>query len=344
MNTLEQEFENSLKNYSGDKKVLLSIDSFTHKLLEELPFHFKEWMNPLMTGNPAVQPISKIDIEVDSSGLIYAGLLSEKNTCEVSEGRCSNLFDWGIASLDEEPDEFEKRQNLVAQFLAICYQRALPEACKTQEFLSLPRSEKIVFSIGAHAGWFFNELYIYEGERNEIDYGNVRLLKLNLKTKYTTKPDTLENRFVQHMHNIDTEQCSEELILSFTKFLDWLLEQDVKPLEYMCIAWWSNLEKLAFAAGSDEEDVFYQGPEYIKFAHWFHNEIPEDLNSETMNRLREAINYKIAEIACLASEKVEKLETFKKIPKVKDGFFMDVFNQSEGGDTEFYPFEDTSRN
>lgn len=79
MSSIRDKFEESLKEYDGDKSELLQVDKFADRLKEELPRYFLDWMNPELTGEPAIKPISKIDIEVDSGGYVYACLYSEKD-------------------------------------------------------------------------------------------------------------------------------------------------------------------------------------------------------------------------------------------------------------------------
>ncbi|MDY8137485.1 hypothetical protein [Aquimarina sp. 2201CG5-10] len=337
MSTLKNEFEISLKNYTGSKKELLSVDHFTSMLLEELPVHFKNWMNPELTGEPAIEPISKIGIEVDSAGYVYSSLYSEKGLCMVSEGSSPNLFDWGLVSVDEEDYAFEKRQNLIAQFLALCYKKALPKACKSQEFLNLPRAEKVLFSVGAHSGWECDELYTYEGERNEIDYGNIRLKRLHNAAYCYTQPGTIENKFMNHLNDIDIHKCSDELIPVFKEFLSWLSEQQIKPVDRIAIAWSSNFDKESAFGGISEKTV-YKWPSTFNFSKWFSNERPKNLDDDNLTSVRHAVTNKIAEIACLAAESFTELDVFKNLSKT-DQFIMRVQNRTAGAPPIFYPFK-----
>lgn len=337
MSTLKNEFETSLKNYTGSKRELLSVDSFTTKLLEELPTHFKNWMNPELTGEPAIKPISEIKIELDSMGYLYSSLYDEKGFCMVSEGSSPDLFDWGLVSIDEEDYAFEERQELIAQFLALCYKNALPKACQSKEFLDLPRSEKIIFSVGAHSGWECNELYIHKGERNEIDYGNIRLRRLQNAVYCNTKPGTIENKFMKHLYDIDIYKCADELIPVFKEFLFWLSEQHVKPLDEIVIAWSSNFDKESAFGGISEETV-YKWPSTFNFSKWFSNERPKNLDDDNLTSVRYAVSHKIAEIACLAAENFTELDIFKSLAKT-DKFIMIVQNRTAGAPPVFYPFK-----
>ena len=336
MSSLQKKFEESLKEYEGIKSELLLIDKFSERLKKELPEYFRDWMNPKLTGEPAMEPISKIGIEVDSGGYVYSSLYSEKGLCMVSEGSSPDLFDWGLVCEDEEDYAFEERQSLIAQFLALCYEKALPEACKSQEFLSLPRSEKITFSVGAHSGWECDELYVYEGERHEIDYGNIRLKRLHQAASCYTVPGTIENKFMNHLNDIDIRKCSDELIPVFKEFIFWLSEQHIKPLDRIVIAWSSNFDKESAFAGISEKTV-YKWPSTFNFSKWFSNERPKNLD-DNLASVRYALSNKIAEIACLAAESFTELDTFKSLPKT-DGFIMKVQNRTAGAPPVFYPFK-----
>ncbi len=337
MNTIQNEFEESLKNYDGNKAELLLVDNFTSKLLKELPSHFLNWMNPELTGEPSIDPISKIKIEVDSLGYLYTSLFNKKGACMVTEGSSPNLFEWGIVSTnDDDYTLFVKRQDLVSQFLALCYQQVLPTACTMAEFLSLPREEKVTFSIGAHSGWECDELYIYEGERNEIDYGNVRLKRLHNAANCYTKEGTIENSFMTHLNKIDIQKHSNELIPVFKDFLHWLSEQNIQPLDKIVIAHSSNFDKESVFGGISGKTIYKWTPN-INFSEWFLDKRPENLDDENFINLRYAVTTKIAEIACLTSESIIDLDLFKKLPK-KDNFIMCVRNRTAGTPPLFYPF------
>ncbi len=337
MSILESEFEKSLKNYEGDKAEVLSVDNFTSRLQEELPGHFLNWMDPDLTGEPVLEPVSEIKIEVDSQGYLYSSLFNKKGVCMVSEGSSPDLYEWGIVSKDEDLSEFESRLNLVAQFLALCYQKVLPAACKTTEFLSLPREEKIVFSVGAHSGWENNELYIHKGEKHEIDYGNVRLKRLHSAASCYTEEGTRENTFMNHLKNIDVRKCSDELIPVFKEFIFWLSEQDIEPLERIVIAWSSNFEKESVFGGISGKTK-YPWPSPLNLSSWFSSERPENLDDDNLTSVRYAVSNKIAEIACLAAESIAELDIFKGLPKT-DGFIMRVQNRTAGAPPVFYPFK-----
>ena len=169
MNDLKNKFEDSLKKYKGDKAEILVIETFTNRLLKELPTYFSHWINPKFTLKPIKEPISKIKIEVDSRGDLYTSIFNIKGKCLESDASGPSLYDWGIVSVDEKERSLEKRIDLIAQFLAICYQEVLPSACKTTEFQNLPREEHITFSVGAHSGWECDNLYVHTGERYEIN-------------------------------------------------------------------------------------------------------------------------------------------------------------------------------
>lgn len=330
MSTIEGIFEDSLKEYKGNNAEKLLLNDFILKLEQELPGYFIDWMNSDLTGTAVIEPIAKISIEIDESAYAYTSLYNKKGSCMVSEGSSPNLHEWGLDEL------FEEDSKLVAQFLALCYEKVLPIACKSSEFLSLPRETKIGFSVGQHSGWECDELYEYNGKRYKVDYGNVRLKKLHKDTSCYTKPNTIEHEFMDHLKNIDIEKCANEFIPVFEEFMNWLLEQNPEPLDDITIAWSSNFEKEGVFGGCYEDEV-YRWPKEFDFSVWFSNKRPKDLDHSEMSSVRYCVSSKIAEIACLASEKLVKLEVFKSLPK-KDGFIMEIMNRTAGYPPKFYPF------
>ncbi len=336
---IQSAFRESLEEYKEEyekERPELVVSNFVSRLKEEFPSYFRDWMNPVLTGEPVLEPISKIEIGIDSYGYVYSSLYSETGSCIVSTGVGPNLYDWGLVSVDEDDYAFEGRQSLVAQFLALCYVEVLPEACKTEAFLALPRAEKITFKVGAHSGWESDELYVFEGERYEIDYGNVRLKRLNYKASCHTDPDTVERRFMDNLKTLDVQKCADELISTFEEVIFWLSKENKEPLNRIVIAWSSNFDREAAFGGVLGKTVL-RWPGTFDFSKWFLNERPGDLDAEHLTSVRYSISCKIAEISCLASEVIVTSDVFKNLPKA-DGFLMRVQNRTAGQPLVFYPF------
>lgn len=332
MSKIQSTFEKSLENYTGNKAKLLSVSDFTLKLKSELPTYFCDWMNPELTGEPALGPIAEVKIEIDQLAYAYTGLFNKQGLCMVSEGSSPDLYDWGLSELYEEDPK------LVTQFLALCFEKVLPEACKLSEFLKLPRAEKVVFSLGEHSGWEYDEVYVYNGELHELYYGNVRLKRLakEISLHSYTELNTVEQRFINHLLNINIRKCADELIPVFKEFLHWLSHQNPEPLKNITIGWSSNFDKESAFGGINDGGVCKWSGTF-DFSKWFAMDRPKDLDRDGIDKVRYCVSLKIAEIACLASETLVDLEVFKKLPK-KDNFFMQVMNRTAGFPPRFYPF------
>lgn len=325
MTELEILFTEELQNYSGEDKALLVIDEAALKLKEELPGIFNRWMEEI----PVINPIAKVGVVIDEGGYIYTILMSEKGQCMESDGASPGLNDFGIRDLHE------KNSKLVTTFFAVCYEKILEEACKSPEFLRLPRAAEIVFSIGEHAGWACEEVYKYKGERYEINYGNIQLKRLHSATTCYTRPDTIERKFMDHLQNIDVQKCSEELLPVFTEFFTWLSDQKTEPLKGVTLAWSSNFDKDVAMGG--KTDIMYRWPGTFDMYKWFSSERPEDLDHVAVTSVRSCVSNKIAEIACLTVEKCIELDIFKALPK-DDSFTMKIQNRTAGAPPIFYPF------
>ncbi|MCF6347939.1 MAG: hypothetical protein L3J20_06535 [Flavobacteriaceae bacterium] len=333
MSIIQKYFEKSLKDYSGNKAGILIVNDFVLKLKQEIPEHFRDWMDTKLTGGELiVEPIAEVIVEMDQLAYVYTSLIDEKGRCMVTEGSSPDLSDWGLDELAiEEP-------RLVSQFLALCYEKTLTEACKSSEFLSLPRSEKVVFSVGEHSGWCGENIYVYKGSRHKIDYGNIRLKRLQLENSHGyTNPDTVERKFMDHLENIDIQKCASELIPVFEEFLHWLSKQNTTSLEVIAIGWSSNFEEETALGGYDDTDL-YRWSSPFDFSKWFAKKRPNDLDHDDMTGVRYRVSIKIAEIACLASETIIELEVFKNLPKT-DNFTMEVQNRTGGFPPLFYPFK-----
>lgn len=330
MSIIQSVFDESLKSYTGNKAELLAVSDFTLKLKEELPGYFRNWLDPEFTGNPALKPIAKVEIEIDQLAYAYTVLFSEKGACMVTEGSAPDLYGWGLSDL------FEEEPRLVSQFLALCFEKALPDACRASEFLTLPRSEEVVFSVGEHAGWVCEEVFVYKGGRHEIDHGNARLKILGQEAKRYIQGGTAEGVFEDHLKNINVRQCADEFMPVLKEFVYWLSEQNPEPLEDITIAWSSNFNKESGFGGCLDDKV-YKWPGSFDFSKWFSRERPEDLDQDDMVKVRYCISLKIAEIACLASEELVELEVFQNLPK-RDGFSMRIMNRTAGYSPKFYPF------
>ncbi len=339
MSQLKQLFEQSLKEYRGDKASLLSLNDFVARLQQELPSYFSDWLNPDYTGQVALGPIAKIVIEADASAYVYTSLYNEKKACMVAEAPSPDIADWGLLEL------FKEAPALVVQFLALCYEQALPAVCRTDEFLGLPRCEKITFSIAEHSGWEHKKLYVYKGERHEIDYGNIRLKQLRKATSCFTEPATVERKFMEHLTTIDVQKCAAEFTPVFEKFLHWLAQQNTGPLEAITIGWSSDFGKAAGIGGFNENA--YRWPEPLDIYKWFSSKRPENMDYENedddddaydMSKVRYCVSNKIAEIACLTAERIAETDIFKAIPK-QDNFIMEVMNRTAGASPVFYPFD-----
>lgn len=326
MTELELIFTEELKNYSGEDKALLSIDETALKIKEILPGSFNQWMEEI----PVMDPIKKIGIQFDEGGYKYSFLISEKGQCMQGDGPCPSLHDLGLKELHG------KNSKLLSKFLAVCYEKVWPEVCKSPEFLKLPRAAEIVFSVGEHGGWEWDEVYTYKGERYEIDYGNIQLKRLHSATTCYTNPDTPERKFMDHLQNIDVQKCSDELLPVFTEFFTWLSDQKTEPLTGVVLAWSSNFDKDA-AIGGKDTTTMHRWLGTIDLYKWFSAERPEDLDNSDSTSVRYCISNKIAEIACLTTEKCIELDVFKALPK-DDSFTMKVINRTAGAPPIFYPF------
>ncbi|PXY47005.1 hypothetical protein [Flavobacterium hydrophilum] len=325
MSELESIFTAELKNYTGKDKALLAIDEVAFKIKEELPDNFNHWMEHI----PVLVPIAKVGVEIDELGYVYTMLINEKGQCMESEAASPCLDDLGLMKL------YKKNSELVTQFLAVCYQKVLSEACKSPEFLKLPRAAEIVFSVGEHAGWECEQVYTYKGERYEIDHGNIRLKRLRFATTCYTEPNTPERKFMDHLQDIDIQKCSDELLPVFTEFLIWLSHEKTKPLKKVILAWSSNFFKDVAMGGKD--DIVYRWPGTFDLYKWFSSERPQDLDDDGLVSVRYCVSNKIAEIACLTAEKCIELDAFKALPK-DDSFIMEVMNRTAGAPPRFYPF------
>ncbi len=329
MPALKQLFKQSLKKHKDTDTSRLSFDDYVLKLEQELPGYFADWQDPDYTGQMALEPIAKVVVEIDASGYVYTSLYNEKEACMVSEAASPDLYDWGLQEL------YEEAPSLVTIFLALCYETVLPVVCRTEEFLRLPRSGKVVFGVSEHSGWECEEVYVYTGERHEIDYGNIRLKQLRQAANCYTEPGTVEHKFMQHLSTVDVQKCSEELFPVFEEFLDWLVRQNPGPLEAITIAWSSDFSKEASMGGYNKQA--YRWPGSFNCYKWFSAERPEDLDDDDIAKIRHCISNKIAEIACLAAERIVELEVFRSIPK-EDNFIMEVMNRTAGASPMFYPF------
>ena len=318
-------FTEELKKYKGDDKDLLVIDEVALKLKEILPGNFNNWMEEI----PVIDPIAKVGVEIDELGYVYAVLINEKGQCIESEAASSGLDDLGLKKL------YKKNSKLVTKLLAVCYEKILPDVCKSPEFLKLPRASEIVFIVGEHAGWECEEVYTYKGERFEIDYGNIRLKRLRFATTCYTEPDTPERKFMDDLQNIDIQKCADELLPVFTEFLTWLSNQKTEPINAIILAWSSNFDKDVAMGGKG--DIIYRWPETFDLYKWFSSERPEDLDNNDLVSVRHCVTNKIAEIACLTAEKCIQLDVFKALPK-DDSFTMKVMNRTAGAPPFFYPF------
>lgn len=326
MTELESIFREELENYNDEDKALLSIDEAALKLKEILPGVFNRWMDEI----PIINPIAKVGVEIDEGGYMYAFLINEKGQYMESDGASPSLNDLGIRDLHK------KNSKLTTKFFAVCYEKILAETCKSPEFLRLPRAAEIVFSVGEHAGWEWDKVYTYKGERYEIDYGNIRLKRLHAATTCYTNPDSPERKFMDHLQNIDVQKCSDELLPVFTEFFTWLSNQKTEPLTGVVLAWSSNFDKDA-AIGGKDTTTMHRWPGAIDVYKWFSEERPEDLDDSDLTSVRYCISNKIAEIACLTTEKCIELDAFKTLPK--DGSFtMKVMNRTAGAAPIFYPF------
>lgn len=324
MGELKLIFTEELKNYSGEDKDLV-IDEVALKLKEILPGSFNRWMDEISV----IDPIAKVEVEIDELGYMYTVLINENGKCIESEAVSPCLDDLRLKKL------YKENSKLVTIFLAVCYEKILPEVCKSPEFLKLPRAAEIVFSVGEHAGWECEEVYTYKGERYEIDHGNIRLKRLRFATTCYTEPNTPEQKFMDHLQNIDIQKCSDELLPVFTEFLIWLSDQKTEPIKGVILAWSSNFDKDVAIGGKG--DIMYRWPGTFDLYKWFCSERPEDLDNDDLVSVRHCITNKIAEIACLAAEKCVELDVFKALPK-DDSFTMKVMNRTAGAPPIFYPF------
>jgi hypothetical protein len=325
LNTLETQFEASLKEYKGKNASLLAFDVMIPKLHLELPRNFSQWMHQ----ESCLAPIAKVAVEVDESGYVYTCLYNEHEGCMLSEGASPDLEDLGLSKL------YKKSPTLVTQFLTLCYQKVLSEACKTPEFLSLPRAAEIVFSVGEHAGWGCEAVYVFTGERYEINHGNILLKRLNKATSCHTEPGTLERAFMDHLQSIDIQECANELFPVFQELWVWLNQQNPRSVRAIAIAWSSNFNKDPAIGAYCENDVLHRFPGSVDIYKWFSADRPADLDHDDMVSVRYCVSNKIAEIACLMMERVAELEIFKAIPK-QDGFIMKVANRTAGSPPVFY--------
>ncbi len=335
MKSLQKDYKKSLEKYKGDKTKLSDIKHHQSKLREEIQQYFQDWLNPKMTGEAALEPIAKINIEVDSQGYVYTSLYNKNGRCLVSEGASPDLYEWGLVSSDEEDYEFEKRQDLVAQFLALCYVDVLPEACETDNFLSLPRESEITFTVGAHSGWEYENLYIYKGDKHSIDHGNVRFKRLSYAADCYTAPGTKEEIYMNQVRKLDVRSCADELIPVFNEFLEWLSLQNSEPIEDILIVWSSNFEKDT-AFGGIHGDNAYRWPKTFELSKWF--PVNSFIDLDEYATIRYSVSSKIAQIACLAAETFIELDSFKKLSKT-DNLKMKVHNRTGGQPVEFYPFD-----
>ena len=324
MSNLYQTFEKSLKNYKGKNEDLLSVDDIVSKLQQELPPIFNLWMK-----QENLDPIAKVIIEVDQLGYIYVSLFDDRQNCLLSEGACLDMEDLGLHEIYEESPE------LVTQFLALCYQKALPEVCTTVQFLDLPRASKIIFSLSEHSGWECDEVYLFKGKPNIIDHGNVMLKRLSKKTNCHTEQGTIERKFMEQLQEINLQSCANELTRSFEEFLIWLKQQNPTPVEAIVIAWSSNFDEKPAIGAYCTKDIIHRFILSDDLYKWFPEERPALLDADDLAAVRYCVSCKIAQIACLMMEKVAQLNIFIDIPKQK-GFVMEVVNRTAGSPPVFY--------
>ena len=325
------------EEYDGTMIDILVPENFTDRLRKELIECCVDWLDVKRTGTACLSPISKITWEFDSGGYLYAHMLDKSGSCSISEGSSPSLWDWGLITREEDEYAFEGRQNLVAVFLANCFQQVIEDVCQSAEFLNLPREEKISMTVGAHGGWQCDKLYVFTGERHEIDYGNVRLKTLAHDADCHTKEGTAEHDFMTHVRALDVQQCADELLVPMTELLEWLVAKKPEPIDRIVIAWSSNFDKET-AFGGINDDNTYKWNQTFDLSKWFSKAKLKDLDAGEHSSVRYAVSNKIAQIACLASERLIECDAFKKMPKVEN-FTMKVSNRTAGSPPRFYPFD-----
>jgi len=356
INKVLEDFQNELDDIKNNKYAealekesdlefskRLDVDLFTARLVDEMPECFTNWLDPNLTGEVCLEPISKISIEVDSHGYLYASLYSKSNSCLVSEGSCISLYEWGLGDSDDVDEyAFERRQNLVAQFLALCFINALETLCESTEFLALPRCASISFTIGAHGSWSQDNAFVFYGTKNEIEWGNKRSKRLAHKSSCYTEPGSKSFEFIKSINEVDAQEHARELMPLLEQAMLWLGENAEDPIERFIIAWSSNFDRdIAFGGvtGKTEEDKkIYRWPNTFDLYKWFQNNRLKDLDAEGFSSERFALSHKIAQIACIACETLIETDAFKSLKK-SDSFEMKVMNRTAGAQLVFYPFE-----
>jgi len=331
MTDLINEFNESLKEYTGKNIGIFNIEQGTQRLITEFDEYIKYWLNPRFTGEVALDPINRIIVEIDSSGYMYSAVLSEETGCMISEGRSPNLKKWGLDTLHRSYSK------LVAQFFAVCYQQALPTICESEAFQALPRASEIKFEVGNHSGWACGNVYTFKGQEHRIDYGNIKLLELAYKVTLAEPNNPLESTFLKHLENININDRALEFIPIFEEFISWLAEQTIEPLEFIALFWSSNFEKDTLLYGFTKDDKF-RWNKNIEISSWFSEQRPADLELEECEDIRNVMSCKLAQIACLATEKIIDTSNFKKLNLLEE-FEMSIVNlNEESRDIEFYPF------
>jgi len=331
MTDLMNEFNESLKEYTGKNIGLFNIEQGTQRLITEFDEYIKYWLNPRFTGEVTLDPINRIIVEIDSSGYMYSSVLSEKTGCMISEGRSPSLQKWGMDTLHSPYSK------LVAQFFAVCYQQALPTICESEAFQALPRASEIKFEVGNHSGWACSDVYTFHGQEHRIDYGNIKLLELAYKVTLAKPNNPIETTFLKHLENIDLVEKSQEFTPIFEEFISWLAEQTNEPLKFIAFAWSANFDSDSLLFGFSEDNK-YKWSKNIEVSSWFSEQRPADLELEECEKIRNVMSCKLAQIACLSAEKVTNSDDFKKL-NLLDNFKIFVVNRKESGrKVEFYPF------